>query len=185
VGRTPRQSLRAGVAMIPESRKDQGLIFGRSAIENVTLPRLGDVSRLGVVRRRAERRAGERVLDRCAVRGASYSAPVRALSGGNQQKVLFARMMLCNPRVLLADEPTRGVDVGAKRSIYDLLVALAEEGVGVLLISSELEEILGLAHRVLVMHRGRLAAELEGAGMTESAILSAAFADQSAGGVAA
>jgi simple sugar transport system ATP-binding protein/ribose transport system ATP-binding protein len=110
---------------------------------------------------------------------------VRTLSGGNQQKVLFARMMLCNPNIVLADEPTRGVDIGAKRAIYDLLVSLAADGLGVVLISSELEEILGLAHRVLVMRRGRLVAELEGPQMTEPAILAAAFADRSAGGAAA
>jgi ribose transport system ATP-binding protein len=185
LGRSPRKSLRAGVAMIPESRKDQGLIFGRSVIENVTLARLADVTRAGVVRRRAERRLANEMLERCAVRGASYASPVRALSGGNQQKVLFARTMLCNPRIVLADEPTRGVDVGAKRAIYDFLVSLAEQGLGVILISSELEEILGLAHRVLVMRRGRIVAELEREAMTESAILAAAFADRSAGGVAA
>src|SRR5262249_35231366 len=177
LGRSPRRSLSAGVAMIPESRQEQGLIFGRSAIENVVLPRLGDVSRLGVVSPRAARREAGRVLDRCAVRGASYTSPVRALSGGNQQKVLLARMLICDPRVVLADEPTRGVDIGAKRSIYDFLVALAEQGVGIVLISSELEELLGLAHRALVMRRGRIPAAPEGGAMTESAILAAAFAE--------
>jgi simple sugar transport system ATP-binding protein/ribose transport system ATP-binding protein len=184
-GRSPHRSLRAGVAMIPESRKDHGLIFERSVIENVTLARLPELSKAGVVMRRAERRAAEEVLGRCVVRGARYTAPVRTLSGGNQQKVLFARLLLCNPQVVIADEPTRGVDVGAKRAIYDLLAGLADDGLGVLLISSELEEILGLAHRVLVMRRGRIVTELAGEQMTESAILAAAFADQSAGGVAA
>ena len=103
------------------------------------------------------------MLDRCDVRGARYRAPVRTLSGGNQQKVLFARMLLGEPRLMLADEPTRGVDVGAKRAIYELLVDLAAEaGMAIVLISSELEEILGLAHRVIVMRAGRLVAELEG-----------------------
>jgi rhamnose transport system ATP-binding protein len=185
VGRSPRRSLHAGVAMIPESRKDQGLFFGRSVIENVTLAELAKLSTAGVVRRRVERRSATRILDRCEVRGASYSAPVSTLSGGNQQKVLFARMLLGEPSVLLADEPTRGVDVGAKLAIYELLVSLAESGMAVVLISSEFEEILGLAHRVLVMRAGRMVAELEGDAMTESAILAAAFADRSAGGIAA
>ena len=171
--------------MIPESRREQGLVFGRSVVENVTLARLGELSRMGVVNRRAERRSAARILDRCQVRGAAHSAPVGALSGGNQQKVLFARMLLRDPQVLLADEPTRGVDVGAKLAIYELLVSLAEEGTAIVLISSELEELLGLAHRVLVMRAGRLAAELAGEAMTEAAILTAAFADRSAGGVAA
>ncbi len=174
---TPILSLRRGLAMIPESRKDEGLLLSRSVLENVTLSRLTDFSRLGVVNRRSERAAASRVLDRVAVKGGDYGAAVAALSGGNQQKVLFARMLLCGPRVLIADEPTRGVDVGAKRAIYDLLVGLATEGMGVLLISSEVEEILGLAHRVLVMSRAQIVAELQGEAMTESAILAAAFSE--------
>jgi simple sugar transport system ATP-binding protein/ribose transport system ATP-binding protein len=172
----PRSRLRAGVAMIPESRKDDGLLLGRSVTENVSLASLDSVSRYGFVRRGAERRRAREVLDRWAVRTSGQGAPVSSLSGGNQQKVLFARMLLCAPKVLVADEPTRGVDVGAKRAIYDLLVALAADGMGVLLISSELEEVLGLAHRVLVMRTGRIVGELSGEQMTESAVLAAAFA---------
>jgi len=164
--------------MIPESRKDEGLIFGRSSIENATLSRLAKLSTAGVVRRRAQRRAARVVLDRCEVRGASYRAPVSTLSGGNQQKVLLARMLLCGPRVLLADEPTRGVDVGAKQAIYEFLAELADEGLGIVLISSELEEVIGLSHRVLVMRRGRVVSELAGDDITESNILAAAFEEQ-------
>ena len=158
-GRTPRASLDAGLAMIPESRKEHGLVFGRSSTENVTLSRLRRLSAFGVVRRAQERRAAREMLERCDVRGAEYSAPVRELSGGNQQKVLLARTLLCGPRVLIADEPTRGVDVGAKRAIYDILADLADQGLGLLVISSELEEVLGLAHRVLVIRRGRITRE--------------------------
>jgi simple sugar transport system ATP-binding protein/ribose transport system ATP-binding protein len=172
----PHRRLRAGVAMIPESRKEEGLLLGRSVTENVTLASLPSVSRYGFVRRGAERRRAREVLDRWAVRTSGYGAPVSTLSGGNQQKVLFARMLLCGPKVLVADEPTRGVDVGARRAIYDLLVTLAEDGLGVLLISSELEEVVGLAHRVLVMRAGRIVGELTGEQMTESAVLAAAFA---------
>jgi rhamnose transport system ATP-binding protein len=171
----PRARLRAGLAMIPESRKEDGLLPGRSVTENVSLASLGSVSRYGFVRRGAERRRTRDALDRWTVRAESPGAPVSSLSGGNQQKLLFARVLLCGPRVLVADEPTRGVDVGAKRAIYDLLVSLADEGLGVLLISSELEEVLGLAHRVLVMRAGRIVSELEGEAMTESAVLAAAF----------
>jgi len=177
LGHSPRRSLRAGVAMIPESRTDEGLIMMRSVLENVSLARLGSLCRAGLVRRGAEREAAGRVLARCDVRGGGRAAAVRTLSGGNQQKVLFARTLLCEPSVVLADEPTRGVDVGAKRAIYDLLAALAGEGLGVLLISSELEEIIGLSHRVLVMRGGRIVAELTGDELTERAILTAAFAD--------
>jgi simple sugar transport system ATP-binding protein/ribose transport system ATP-binding protein len=180
-GRSPGHSLSAGLAMIPESRKDEGLIFARSAIENATLSRLRTLSVLGIVRRARERKAARGVLEQCDVRGAAYTAPVRTLSGGNQQKVLLARTLLCGPRVMIADEPTRGVDVGAKRAIYDFLTGLAAEGLGVILISSELEEILGLAHRTLVMRGGRIVAEFAADTMTEGAILGAAFADESAG----
>jgi simple sugar transport system ATP-binding protein/ribose transport system ATP-binding protein len=172
----PRARLRAGVAMIPESRKDDGLLLGRSVNENVSLASLASVSRYGFVRRGAERRRTREALDRWTVRARGPGAPVSSLSGGNQQKLLFARMLLCGPRVLVADEPTRGVDVGARRAIYDLLASLADEGLGVLLISSELEEVLGLAHRVLVMRAGRITEELEGERMTEEAVLAAAFA---------
>jgi ABC-type sugar transport system ATPase subunit len=172
----PRGSLRSGLAMIPESRKEQGLLLERSVTENVTLASLPEVSRYGFVRRRAERHRAREILDRADVRAAGYGARMGSLSGGNQQKVLFARMLLCGPAMLIADEPTRGVDVGAKRAIYDLLVSLAGEGMGVLVISSELEEVLGLAHRVLVMRAGRITGELTGDQMTESAVLAAAFA---------
>jgi simple sugar transport system ATP-binding protein/ribose transport system ATP-binding protein len=180
LGRSPHRSLAGGLALVPESRKDEGLLFGRSSIENTTLSRLAHLARAGVVRRRLERKTAHAMLDRCDVRGAAYGAPVQALSGGNQQKVLLARTLLCDPQVLIADEPTRGVDVGAKRAIYDFLAEFAAGGRGVILISSELEEVLGLAHRILVMRRGRIVAHLDGDDMTENAILRAAFADESA-----
>jgi ABC-type sugar transport system ATPase subunit len=112
------------------------------------------------------------------VRTPRSTVPINALSGGNQQKVLFAKWLLRRPRVLIADEPTRGVDVGAKRAIYNLIHSLASEGMAVLLISSELEEVLGLAHRVLVMRGGRIVRHLDGDEMTEDAIMSAAFATE-------
>jgi simple sugar transport system ATP-binding protein/ribose transport system ATP-binding protein len=163
--------------MVPESRAEDGLVMMRSVLENVSLARLDELSSVGVVRRGRERRAARAVLERCDVRGAGAAAPVRNLSGGNQQKVLFARTFMVQPSVLIADEPTRGVDIGAKRAIYDLLAALAADGLGILLISSELEEIIGLAHRVYVMRRGRIVDELRGEGVTERAILTAAFAE--------
>jgi simple sugar transport system ATP-binding protein/ribose transport system ATP-binding protein len=171
----PRSAMRAGVLMIPESRKEQGLLLGRPVTENVSLASLAQVATAGLVRTRQERRTVRDVLDRVDVRGGSQAAPASTLSGGNQQKLLFARSLLRDPKVLIADEPTRGVDVGAKRAIYELLAALTEAGVGVLVISSDIEEVLGLAHRVLVMRGGQVVAELAGDEMTEAAILSAAF----------
>ncbi|HUB22508.1 MAG TPA: sugar ABC transporter ATP-binding protein [Streptosporangiaceae bacterium] len=181
-GRGPWTALRAGLAMIPESRQEQGLMLGRPIAENVSLASLARLSDLGLVRRRAERQAVAGALDQVGVRVPAQAAPVSTLSGGNQQKALFARILLRGPRILVADEPTRGVDVGAKRAIYELLASLAAEGLGVLLISSDAEEILGLAHRVLVMRAGRIAAELRGEAMTEAAILGAAFGTADRGG---
>ena len=171
---SPRAAMRAGVLMIPESRKEQGLLPGRPVRENVSLSTLEAVSAAGVVRRGPERRAVRDVLARVDARGA-LSAPVSSLSGGNQQKLLFARSLLRDAKVLIADEPTRGVDVGAKRAIYELLATLTAGGLGVLLISSDIEEVLGLAHRVLVMRGGKITAELTGEDVTEAAILGAAF----------
>ena len=170
----PAASIRAGVAMIPESRKDEGLMLGRSVRENVSLTTLPRLGRLGFVRRRAEAERARAGLTRVSAH-AGLEAPVVSLSGGNQQKLLFARALLADPVVLLADEPTRGVDIGAKREIYEHLVELAARGVAILLISSEIEELLGLAHRVLVMRGGRIVSELEGEAITETAILNAAF----------
>jgi ABC-type sugar transport system ATPase subunit len=168
-------ALEAGVAMIPESRREQGLLPGRPVRENVSLASLRQYSTAGLVAGRSERRAVERVLTQLAVRTAGQGAPAITLSGGNQQKLLFARMLLRRPKVLIADEPTRGVDVGAKRAIYDLLASLAAEGMAVLIISSDVEELIGLAHRVLVMRAGKVVAGLAGEQITEEAILSAAF----------
>jgi len=172
---TPRSAMRAGVAMIPESRKEQGLLLGRPVKENVSLSTLAQVSVASLVQPGAERRTVREVLTRVDARGSGLGLPASSLSGGNQQKLLFARSLLRDPKVLIADEPTRGVDVGAKRAIYELLAALTADGLGVLLISSDVEEILGLAHRVLVMRGGRVAAELTGDAVTEAAILGAAF----------
>ena len=174
LGRSPAASLAAGVALIPESRKDDGLFLRRAVRENVSLTHVRALSRLGFVGRGAERVAAVRSLER-AQATTNLAAPAGSLSGGNQQKLLFARALMTKPRVLIADEPTRGVDVGAKRQLYELLVSIAQEGVGILLISNEIEEILGLSHRILVMRTGRIVAELDGEQMTEEAILAAAF----------
>ncbi len=172
---TPRSAMRSGVLMIPESRKEQGLLLGRPVRENVSISALAQVSRAGIMQAGPERRRVRDVLARVDARGGGQSLPAAALSGGNQQKLLFARSLLRDPAVLIADEPTRGVDVGAKRAIYELLASFTAGGMGVLLISSDVEEILGLAHRVLVMRGGRITAELTGDGITEAAILGAAF----------
>ncbi len=172
---SPRKAIANGLVMLPESRKDDGLVMVRSVAENTVMAHLGDVSSSGLLRGDRQRQAVDRLLADLDVRTSSPDAPVSSLSGGNQQKVLFAKCLMGSPRVLLIDEPTRGVDVGAKRAIYDLIVSLAAEGMALLVVSSELEEVLGLAHRVLVMRRGRLVAEMPADAADEETVLAAAF----------
>jgi rhamnose transport system ATP-binding protein len=174
--RAPRHAARLGIAMLPESRKEQGLVMIRPVRENVTLATLPAFASAGVVIRHRERRRTRELTRELDVRGASIDAPVVSLSGGNQQKTLFAKWLIRRPRVLIADEPTRGVDVGAKQQIYELIVRLAADGMAILLISSELEEVIGLAHRVLVMRRGRVVAELDHDQATMDRVMNAAFA---------
>jgi simple sugar transport system ATP-binding protein/ribose transport system ATP-binding protein len=176
--RSPRDAIRSGIAMIPEDRKVQGLIMLRSLTENVSLPHLEQVIRAGVLDLGSERRRALELVDRLGIRTSGPLARVNTLSGGNQQKVLFARWLFRRPRLLIADEPTRGVDVGAKRAIYELIHALAAEGMAILLISSEHEEVLGLAHRILVLRAGRVVGEFDHRSMSEEAVLHAAFATE-------
>ena len=170
------RTLKKGIFLISESRKEQGLVLGRPIRDNVTLSNMGQIASGGWVRTGDERRASRGLLDRVTVAG-DDRRDVSALSGGNQQKVLFGRALQKVRKLLIADEPTRGVDVGSRRAIYDLIVQQAEQGIGVLVISSDVEEVLGLAHRVLVVRGGRIVAELEGDAMTEENIITAAFAD--------
>jgi simple sugar transport system ATP-binding protein/ribose transport system ATP-binding protein len=174
--RSPRAAIREGLAMLPEDRKSQGLLMLRSIVDNITLAHLSDVSKAGIVRREVEHRAVEELVERLDVRAKSSRSRVNTLSGGNQQKVLFARWLFRPPRVLIVDEPTRGVDIGAKLAIYELIRTLAAQQIAILLISSEHEEVLGLAHRVLVMRAGRIVAELDQETMSDDALLRAALA---------
>lgn len=173
--RTPRRAMRAGMFMIPESRKERGLLPNRSLVENITVSALRDCSRLGIVMPQRQRRATADLVRRLTIRTPRLNVPVRMLSGGNQQKVLFARGLMSRPRILIADEPTRGVDVGSRRAIYELITDQARAGLGVLVISSDIEEVLGLAHRVLVMRGGRVVAEFTGEHINEQNVLTAAF----------
>jgi len=174
---SPWQAIRAGMAMVPESRKEQGLVLGSAVRENMALASLDARQLSGFVRRHAEASAAGAMLRELDVRGADLTGPVWTLSGGNQQKVLFGKWLLEQPKVLLVDEPTRGVDVAAKRQIHQLLIDLAAQGMAVLMVSSEIEEVLGLSHRVLVMRHGRLVAEIARGEATREQVLSLAFAD--------
>jgi ABC-type sugar transport system ATPase subunit len=172
---SPADAMAAGMAFLPESRKDDGLFLGLSLAANTTFADLPSVaSRFGVLRLGDERKKARAFLDLLSVDPPVPSARVANLSGGNQQKILFARWLFRNPRVLLLDEPTRGVDVAARAAIHRLINKLAAEGTAVLLISSEIEEVLGLAHRVLVMRRGSITHEF-GADPPLDAVMEATF----------
>jgi ribose transport system ATP-binding protein len=147
------------------------LLLQQTVAFNVTIGRLADVAPGGVVRSVRERHAVERHIKRLAIRTRGPGAAVRNLSGGNQQKVIFARWLHAECRILLVDEPTRGVDVGAKREIYALLGDLATRGVAIVMVSSELPEILGVCDRVVVMREGRITAELPRSEATEERIM--------------
>jgi ABC-type sugar transport system ATPase subunit len=158
--RSPRDAIATGIALLPEDRKAQGLVLIAAIRENASLASLGTLARFGVVDRARERRDVGRWTDALAVRSPSLDKPVGQLSGGNQQKVVLARWMLANARVLLFDEPTRGIDVGAKAEIYALMRRLADDGAAILMISSDLPEALGMADRIVAMRAGRVVGEL-------------------------
>jgi ABC-type sugar transport system ATPase subunit len=157
--RSPADAINAGMAFLTESRKEDGLFMALSLATNITFADMGTVSRRGILRRGVERVRTRTLLESLRVDPPFPQARVSSLSGGNQQKVLFARWLFRHPKVLILDEPTRGVDVGARAAIHRLINDLAEEGAAVLLISSEIEEVIGLAHRVLVMRRGAITRE--------------------------
>ncbi len=159
--RGPRDAIRSGICLLPEDRKAQGLVLGRSAVENFGLPNLRRFTRLGLLSRRDEGSAFARWVEAVKIRLSGARQAVRNLSGGNQQKVVLAKWLERNSEVLLFDEPTRGIDVAAKYEIYTLINELAAKGKAVLLISSELPEVLGMSDRVLVMHEGRVTGTIE------------------------
>jgi ribose transport system ATP-binding protein len=169
--RSPADAIAAGIYLVPEDRRFHGLVLPASVRDNISLPSLDRLSRLGIVARDRERELAQRMCTQLNVRTPNTSQNVGLLSGGNQQKVVLAKWLCRSPRILLLDEPTRGVDVGAKSEIYALMDQLAAAGMAVLMISSDLEEVLGMSDRVLVMHEGRLAGDLPRAGVSEEAIM--------------
>ena len=158
--RSAAQAIAHGIVYLTEDRKRDGLFAGLSVLRNTSAATLVSLSRLGFVDRREERRRVEPTLERLKLVAASLRIPVRSLSGGNQQKVLFGRALLARPLLLICDEPTRGVDVGAREEIYALIDTLSREGVTIILISSDLKELLALCHRILVIRDAAIVAEL-------------------------
>ncbi len=158
--RNPQQAISHGIGLVTEDRKQQGLVLGMTLRENTTLANLGALTSLGFVRQGEESAIANRFVRELAIRTPTIEQSARNLSGGNQQKVALAKWLFTDSKLLIFDEPTRGVDVGAKYEIYQLMNDLAAKGVGILMISSELPEVLGMSDRIVVMHAGRIAGEL-------------------------
>ncbi len=168
---SPSEAMALGIGLVPEDRKKQGLVLSLSALSNTTLPILERVSRFHVLRHAAERALGQEYFDRLRVRAPRLDSLAAGLSGGNQQKLVLAKWLAGRCRILILDEPTRGVDVGAKAEIHALIDALCAEGHGVLLISSEMPEVLNLSTRLLVLREGRIAGELPRAQASPDAVM--------------
>ena len=171
---SPSEALGAGIAYVPEDRHQDGLVLGFSIAENVTLPILTRLFPRLFVRRAAERNLASGYAERLRVRMTGIDQLVEALSGGNQQKVVIAKWLATKPRVLILDEPTRGVDIGAKVEVHRIVSELAASGLGIILISSDLPEVLAMSDRILVLHEGRVSAEISRADATEEAVMFAA-----------
>ena len=170
--RRPIDAIEAGIALVPEDRKQQGLVLEMSVCENASLPSLKREAKAGVFQnRRAEREISANTIKQLNVRTPSDRQIVQFLSGGNQQKVVIGKWLAMSPRVLLLDEPTRGVDVGAKQEIYRIMVELASQGVAILFVSSDMEEVLNMSDRTIVMHEGRITGELQRDELTEEAVM--------------
>jgi ABC-type sugar transport system ATPase subunit len=172
---TPGRARRAGIALVPGERKEEGLVLGMSVRENLSLSTLGAISEWGFIRQGIERARAVEMVRALQIRTPGIEAPVGRLSGGNQQKVVLGRWLEARPRVFVLEEPTRGIDVGAKVEVYRLMENLTEEGAAILLVSSELPEILSMSDRILTIADGRLTGEFQRGAVTQEEILDSAI----------
>lgn len=170
----PMDAIKHGIGYVTEDRKGEGLVLDLSVKENVALPNLNDISLKGVISKHKENNLVKEMIEKLRIKTSSPSLSVKSLSGGNQQKVVFGKWLGIKPKLLILDEPTRGVDIGAKKEIYEIMNELTKEGVTIIMISSELPEILGMSDRILVMHEGKLAKELTRQEATQETIMHAA-----------
>lgn len=168
-------AISAGIGLVPESRKEQGAVLNLSIIENMTMATLQKYSNFGLINHKAEKEACEKLQQLLQIKLGTLNDPISSLSGGNQQKVVLAKWLSTDCDLIIFDEPTRGVDVGAKAEIYRIISDLAKLGYGVLVISSELVELIGLCHRLYVMSEGTITGELIGKQMTEENIMKLAI----------
>jgi len=169
--RHPRDAVAGGIALVPEDRQKEGLVPGMSILQNVTLASLPGYACAGWIDQDREKFASTEALAQCRTKFADQDLPVRSLSGGNQQKVLIGKWLLTQPKICFFDDPTRGIDIGAKDDIYRLVAELAGKGLGVIWVSSELPELLANAHRILVLHEGSCRGILDAATASQEDIM--------------
>ncbi len=172
--RSTAEAVEAGIVYVPEDRGRQGAVKGLPIFQNVTLPSLGAVSRGGFLKMAEEFKLARDYTQRLDLRAAALDQDVGLLSGGNQQKVVIAKWLATKPRVIILDEPTKGIDIGSKAAVHEFMAELAAEGLSVIMVSSEIPEVLGMSDRVIVMREGRIVAEVSGAAMTPEALVRAA-----------
>ena len=173
--RSPHEALKQGISLLPEDRQKQGLLLAWSIRQNITLPRLDLHARRGLLSPPSERKAAEEYIGMLSIKARSGDDTAESLSGGNQQKVVISKLLTCSSRVIIMDEPTKGVDVGSKAAIYQIMCDLAAEGFGILMVSSDMPEILNLCDRALVMREGRVSAVFSREEMSPEALLKAAM----------
>ncbi len=172
--RDPNEAIRQGIVYVPEDRGKQGAIKGLPIFQNVSLPSLKETSRKGFLRLAEEFKLARDYTRRLDLRAAALDQDIGELSGGNQQKVVIAKWLATKPRVIILDEPTKGIDIGSKAAVHEFMAELAAEGLAVIMVSSEIPEILGMSDRVIVMREGRIAAEFEGADLSPEHLVRAA-----------
>jgi len=169
--KSPADAIRCGIGLIPEDRKQQGALLHMSVKENITYAYLRSLFKSGIIHKNIEKEAAGEYQEKLQIKAASLNQLVKTLSGGNQQKVVLAKWLLMNCKILIFDEPTRGIDVGAKQEIYALMNELVKNGIVIIMISSEMPELLGIAQRIIVMHEGEISGELESNAATQEAVL--------------
>ncbi|MBS1600845.1 MAG: sugar ABC transporter ATP-binding protein [Bacteroidetes bacterium] len=172
---SPQDAINAGLALVPEDRKKDGLVLDLDIRTNICLTTLSDLQTMGLLERKKETALAKKYIGELRIKSSSDKQPTKNLSGGNQQKIVLAKWLATKPKILMLDEPTRGIDINAKNEIYKLILQLADEGLGIIMVSSELPEILAISDRVLVMAEGAITAEFAANEATEDAILKAAI----------
>ena len=172
--KSPADAIKAGIVYVPEERGRQGAVFGLPIFQNVSLPSLDRTSKAGVLRLAEEFALARTYTERLDLRASSLSQDIGSLSGGNQQKVIVAKWLATAPKVIILDEPTKGIDIGSKAAVHQFMAELVEQGLSVIMVSSELPEILGMSDRVVVMREGRISAVHDIAGLTPETLVRAA-----------